>query len=176
MPGLNVELERRVLRFVQQEAGFAQVVTVSRMGFPIGRTMGAAVADDWSVTLVQRNAHKRIGQLRRSPRLEIIWTGSPAPTSTNDRPRVYDFGLLIPRVVFLRGAVEFLDERQTILRYRKQTAALAAKGLTRAPQRSDENIATELIGIHVHPIQVRAEGFGDGAESFTWTIGRATGN
>src|SRR5215208_3646503 len=165
------EVQQRVMRFLREEAGFAQVVTVNAAGFPVGRTMGAPVADDWSVTLIQRNVHRRLGQLRRNPRLEIIWVAPPAPHSINDRPHVYDFGLAVPRVVFLRGLAEFLDPEETIARFRRQTALHLARGQTTAPKRSDEDIRRELVGIHVRPLQVRAEGFSAGAQSFTWEIG-----
>jgi hypothetical protein len=164
------EVQQRVLRFLREEAGFAQVVTVNAAGFPVGRTMGAPIADDWSVTLIQRNVHKRIGQLRRNPRLEIIWTAPPAPDSINDRPHVYDFGLAIPRVVFLRGLAEPLDPEETVARFRRQTALHLARGQTGAPAFSDEQVRRELVGLHVRPLRVRAEGFGAGAQSFTWTI------
>jgi pyridoxamine 5'-phosphate oxidase-like protein len=164
------EVRQRVLRFLREEAGFAQVVTVNAAGFPVGRTMGAPIADDWSVTLIQRNVHKRIGQLRRNPRLEIIWTAPPAPDSVTDRPHVYDFGLAIPRVVFLRGLAEFLDPDETLARFRRQTALHLARGQTKAPEFSDEQVRRELVGFHVRPLQVRAEGIGVGAQSFTWTI------
>ena len=163
-------VQQRVLRFLREEAGFAQVVTVNAAGFPVGRTMGAPIADDWSVTLIQRNVHKRIGQLRRNPRLEIIWTGPPAPDSINDRPHVYDFGLAIPRVVFLRGLAEPLDPEETLAWFRRQTALHLARGQTKAPAFSDEQVRRELVGLHVRPLRVRAEGFGLGAQSFTWTI------
>ena len=170
-PGLSLaEVQQRVMRFLREEAGFAQVVTVNAAGFPVGRTMGAPIADDWSVTLIQRNVHKRIGQLRRNPRLEIIWTASPAPDSVNDRPHVYDFGLAIPRVVFLRGMAELLDPEETIARFRRQTALHLARGQTKAPEFSDEDIRGQLVGIHVRPLRVRAEGFGAGAQSFTWSM------
>jgi hypothetical protein len=170
-PELQVrEVQRRVMRFLREEAGFAQVVTVNAAGFPVGRTMGAPIADDWSVTLIQRNVHKRIGQLRRNPRLEIIWTAPPAPDSINDRPHVYDFGLAIPRVVFLRGLAEPLDPDETLARFRRQTALHLARGQTKAPEFSDEEVRRQLVGLHVRPLRVRAEGFGAGAQSFTWTI------
>jgi hypothetical protein len=171
LPALSLgEVQQRVMRFLREEAGFAQVVTVNAAGFPVGRTMGAPIADDWSVTLIQRNVHKRIEQLRRNPRLQIIWTGPPALDSVNDRPHVYDFGLAIPRVVFLRGVAECLDAEETIVRFRRQTALHLARGQTKAPAFSDEDIRRELVGVHVRPLQVRAEGFGGGAQSFTWTI------
>jgi hypothetical protein len=168
-PSLD-NLQRRVLRFLREEAGFAQVVTITRDGFPVGRTMVAPVEEDWSVTLVQRNVHRRLGQLRRNPRLEIIWVAEPSADNVNDRPHVYDFGHNAPRVVFLRGVAEFLDPEETIRRFRRQTERNLARGQTLAPERSDDNIREELVGIHVRPIQVRAEGFGVGAQSFTWTV------
>jgi hypothetical protein len=172
VPSLE-EVQRRAMHFLRDEAGFAQVVTINAAGFPVARTMVAPIEADWSVTLVQRNVHRRLGQLRRNPRLEIIWVGPPAPDNTNDRPHVYDFGHNAPRVVFLRGKAEFLDAEETIARFRRQTARNLARGQTLAPDRTDDNISQELVGIHVRPIQVRAEGFGSGAQSFTWTIAPA---
>ncbi|MCS7002087.1 MAG: hypothetical protein NZ518_04480 [Dehalococcoidia bacterium] len=169
-PKTLAEIQARVMQWLQTEAGFAQVVTINRAGFPVGRTMGAPINPDWSVDLIQRRVHKRIGQLRRNPKLEIIWSGPPAPDNVNDRPHVYDFGLNAPRVVFLRGIAEFMDDATLIARYQRQTAIHRAKGQTRAPLRDPANIVAELIGVHVRPLQVRAEGFGDGAESFTWTF------
>jgi hypothetical protein len=164
------QVREKVMRFLREEAGFAQVITINAQGFPVGRTMVAPIDDDWSVTLIQRKVHRRLGQLRRNPKLEIIWVGNPAPDNVNDRPHVYDAGLNVPRAVFLRGVAEFLEPEKTIARFRRQTAVYVARGQTRAPERTDDNIRAELVGVHVRPIQVRAEGFGAGAESFTWTI------
>lgn len=164
------QVQREVLAFLREEAGFAQVYTVNRNEFPVGRTMVAPVNDDWSVDLVQRKVHRRLGQLQRNPRLEIAWVGDPAPDSVNDRPHVYDFGLLVPRVVFLRGIAEFMDGDWTVERFERQTAIQRGKGLTRAPERTPDNIREELVGIHVRPVQVRAEGFGAGPQSFTWPV------
>jgi hypothetical protein len=165
-----VAVQAAVMRWLQEEAGFAQVISINRDGFPVGRTMGAPVEDDWSVTLIQRNTHRRIGQLRRNPKVEIIWQGTPAPGSTNDRPHVYDFDLLAPRVVFLRGVAEFLDEAETLRRFRVQTERLRSRGFIKAPLRDDADVAANLIGVHVRPLQVRCEGFGDGPQSFTWAL------
>ncbi len=164
------EVRREVSAFLTKEAGFAQVYTINRDGYPVGRTMVAPVNEDWSVDLIQRRVHRRLAQLRRNPRVEITWVAGPAPDSVNDRPHVYDWGLLVPRVVFLRGLAEFMDDDWTIVRYQRQTAIQHAKGLTGAPMRSPENVREELIGIHVRPVQVRAEGFGAGAQSFTWSV------
>jgi hypothetical protein len=165
------DVRQRVLDWLQNEGGFAQVVTINKAGFPVGRTMGAPVNDDWTVDLVQRNVHKRLGQLRRNPKVEIIWVGTPAPGSVNDRPHVYDFGLLVPRAVFLRGIAEFRDNEWLKERFARQTAINLSRGQDKAPVRDAENVVRELIGLRVTPLQVRAEGFGDGAESFTWTFG-----
>jgi hypothetical protein len=164
------QVQREAMRFVREEAGFAQVITINAAGFPVGRTMIAPLEEDWSVTLIQRSVHRRLGQLRRNPRLEIIWAGEPRADNVNDRPHVYDFGWNAPRVVFLRGVAEFLDVQETIVRFRRQTALNLARGNTRAPERSDDDIRDELVGIHVRPLQVRAEGFAAGAQSFTWTL------
>jgi hypothetical protein len=159
-----------VLRWAQHEAGFAQVITLTRDGFPVGRTMGVALKEDWSVVLVQRRIHRRLGQLRRNPKLLIVWVGTPAPGSTNEHPHVYDYGRLIPRVVFLRGIAEFLDPDQTVLEFEAQTASNRTRGWTRAPERDQANVRTELVGVRIRPVQVRAEGFGVEAESFTWNF------
>lgn len=164
------DLQASVMAFLAHDAGFAQVYTINRAGFPVGRTMVAPINDDWSVDLIQRKVHRRIGHLHRNPHLEIAWIGEPAPDSVNDRPHVYDFGLLIPKAVFLRGVAVFMEDAWTVERYQRQTAIQRSKGLTKAPERSVENIKEELVGIHVQPLQVRAEGFGVGAQSFTWAV------
>jgi len=163
------EVQREVMTFLKEEAGFAQVYTINGEGFPVGRTMVAVINDDWSVTLVQRKVHRRLGQLRRDPHVEVAWVGLPAPDSINDRPHVYDFGLLVPRVVFVRGLARFMDEEEMVATFQRQTQIQRAKGLTGAPERTVENIKEELVGLRVAPTQVRAEGFATGAQSFTWT-------
>lgn len=162
------ELQRRVLDWLRNEAGFAQVFTVNKDGYPVGRTMAAPIDDDFTVWLVQRKVHKRIGQWRRNPKTEVVWMGTPAPGSRNDSPHVYDMNLLVPRGVFLRGDAEFLDGEATVAAFEKQTAINLARGQTKAPRRTRENVIAELVGVRIRPIQIRVEGFGDGAASFTW--------
>jgi hypothetical protein len=163
------QVEADVLAFLRAEAGFAQVFTVNASGYPVGRTMGVLLGDDWSVDLVQRRVHRRLGHLLRNPRVEVVWVGSPAPGSTNDHPHVFDFGLLVPRCVFLRGDAQVMDDDWTLERYRREDAELRSRGLTKAPERTDDEVRAELVGVHIRPVQVRAEGFGRGAESFTWS-------
>lgn len=164
-------LPATVLEWVQREAGFAQLVTVNRAGFPVGRTLGAPVNDDWSVDLVQRGIHRRLPQLRRNPHVEIIWVGTPAPGSRNDHPAVFDYGWLVPRVVFLRARAEIMPADWTAARYGEQSAVLRARGAgTKAPLRSPGQAADDLVGVRLHPIRVRAEGFGAGAENVTWNV------
>jgi hypothetical protein len=162
-------LQREVMAFLREEARFAQLYTVGREGFPVGRTVGAPVNDDWSVDLVQRRVHRRLRHLARSPRLEIAWVGTPRPGSRNDHPAVFDYGWPVPRAVFLRGLAEPMSREQTLAAYRRLRAPLLARGLTRAPDRSADDVRTELVGIHVRPVRVRVEGFGEGAQSVTWT-------
>lgn len=160
-----------VRRWVQQEAGFAQIATVNREGFPVTRTMGAFLNDDWSVDLVQRRIHRRLDQLRRNPRLEVVWVGSPAPGARNDHPHVFDFGWLAPRVVLIRGVAEFMDPEWTLRRFREETARLRELGNgVKAPERDDDEVRAELVGVHVVPVRVRAEGFGEDVQSFAWSI------
>jgi hypothetical protein len=165
------DLQQRVLRWLRTEAGFAQVFTVNKLGYPVGRTMAAPIDDEFTVWLVQRKVHKRIGQWRRNPRTEVVWVGDPAPDSRNDSPHVYDLNLLVPRGVFLRGDAEFVDDATLIERFEHQTAIHRARGWTRAPGRTHDNIVAELVGVRIRPLQIRVEGFGDGAASFTWKPG-----
>jgi len=167
-------ISARVMRFLREEAGFAQLCTVSRDGFPVARTMGVPVNDDWSVDLVQRRIHRRLGQLERNPRVEIIWVGTPAPGSRNDHPAVFDFGWQVPRAVFLRGTCQPLSEEQTLAAYELLRARLLSRGLTNAPDRSSQNVREELVGLHVSPVRLRVEGFGEGAEPFSWTVEELT--
>jgi hypothetical protein len=165
------DIVRRVLGWLHTEAGFAQVFSINKAGYPVGRTMAAPIDDDFTVWLVQRKVHKRIGHWKRNPRTEVLWVGTPAPGSRNDSPHVYDRNLLVPRAVFLRGDAEFLDDAMLIDVFQRQTAIHRARGWTKAPQRTPENIVAELIGVRIRALQVRVEGFGQGAESFTWQPG-----
>lgn len=169
-PSLEV-VAAEAMRFVNEEAGFAQVYTISRAGYPVGRTMVAMLQPDWSVYLVQRKVHRRNDQLRRDPRAEVLWSGSPAADSVNDRPHVFDWGLTIPRAVFVRGDASFMDDDKLLEVFFAQTAAQRSKGLTKAPLRTPENVLEELIGVDIRARQVRAEGFGIGAISYTWEVG-----
>jgi hypothetical protein len=162
-------VQQSVFGFLQTEVGFAQLCTVNRDGFPVARTMGAHVNDDWSVDLIQRQGHRRLDQLRHNPRVEIIWVGTPTPDSTNDHPHVFDFGLLVPRVVFLRGVADFMDAEWTVQRFTQLAEIQRAQGHIKAPERTAENIRAELVGVRICPVQIRAEGFGVGARSYTWT-------
>lgn len=164
------------MAFLRAEAGFAQLTTIDRNGFPVGRTMTAFVNDDWSVDLVQRRSHARIIQLRRNPSALATWVGSPAPGATNERPHVFDVGLLPPRAVFVRGSVHFMDADWTVHRYQHHIGAQRAQGFTRAPLRSPEQVVADLVGLHLAPHRVRLEGFGVGAQSFDWTIGTGQGD
>jgi hypothetical protein len=159
----------RVRAFVR-EAGFAQVVTVNRQGFPVGRTMVAPLEEDWSVYLVQRRVHARIGQWRRHPATEIIWTGPPHRDNRNLAPHVYDWCVQVPRVVFLRGAAQFLEDEELVRAYERQCERNGAAGRTLAPERDRDAVVRDLIGVRVEPLQVRAEGFGAGPESLTWQV------
>ena len=165
---LDRRIQRAVMTFLREEARFAQLYTVSGEGFPVGRTVGAPINDDWSVDLVQRRGHRRLRQLAGNPRLEIVWVGAPRTGSRNDHPAVFDYGWLVPRAVFLRGLAEPMDEEQTVSAYQRLRAPLLARGLSRAPDRSPQNVREALLGVHVRPLRVRAEGFGEGAEPFTW--------
>lgn len=158
------------LAFVHGDAGFAQVTTIDRHGFPVGRSMTAFLNDDWSVDLVQRRSHARLAQLRRDPRTLVTWVGDPAPGATNERPHVFDIGRLPPRAVYIRGTARFMDDDTTVACYSRHVALQRAQGFTRAPLRNAEQVLTDLTGVHLEPYRVRLEGFGTGAQSFDWTL------
>lgn len=162
------DLRRRVLDWLHQEAGFAQVISINKEGYPVARTMAAPVDESFTVWTVQRRVHKRLGQWRRNPCTEVVWMGPPAPDSRNESPHVYDLNLAIPRGVFIRGDAVFLDEATTLAVFERQTAIHRARGWTRAPLRTPENVAAELVGVKINPVRVRVEGFGEGAASFSW--------
>ena len=163
------EVESLVREFLATEAGFAQVYTINRDGFPVGRTMVAVARPNWDVDLVQRRVHRRIGQMRRNPKAEVVWVGSPRPDSINDRPHVYDFGLQIPRVVFIRGDVRFMEDDELLATYKAQTEHQRSLGLTKAPLRTPSEVVEELIGTVIEAVQGRVEGFGSGARSYQWS-------
>lgn len=156
--------------FVRGDAGFAQVTTTDRHGFPVGRSMTAFLNDDWTVDLVQRRSHARLAQLRRDPRVLVTWVGAPAPGASNEHPHVFDIGRLPARAVFVRGTARFMDDAWTLERYRRHISSQRAAGHTRAPVRDPAQVATDLVGVHVVPFRVRVEGFGQGAQSFDWTV------
>lgn len=154
--------------FVRHEAGFAQVVSLDHAGGPVGRSVTAFLEDDWSVSLIQRRGHARLRQMRACPRVLVIWLGTPAEGATNEHPHVFDLGLPPPRGVFVRGAVRFMDGEWTETCYRRQINAQRAAGHLKAPLRSPEQVARDLVGVRVDPVRVRLEGFGVGAESIDW--------
>ncbi|MEV0425707.1 hypothetical protein [Micromonospora sp. NPDC050495] len=160
--------------FVHGEAGFAQVTTIDADGFPVSRTMTAFLEPDWSVSLVQRAGHRRLAQWRRDPRTLVTWVGPPAPGATNERPHVFDIGQLPPRMVAVRGTASTMPAEWTVAVYRREVARQRASGFTRAPVRTDDEVAAELAGVRIEPVRVRLEGFGVGAESHLWTVRRAT--
>lgn len=160
--------------FVLGEAGFAQLTTIDSDGFPVSRTMTAFLEPDWSVSLVQRTGHRRLEQWRRDPHTLVTWVGTPAPGATNERPHVFDIGLLPPRMVSIRGTASVMPPNWTIAVYRREVARQRASGFTKAPVRSDDEVTAELAGVRIEPARVRLEGFGLGAESHLWTVRKAT--
>ncbi|WFE36336.1 hypothetical protein [Micromonospora sp. WMMD975] len=160
--------------FVLGEAGFAQVTTIDQDGFPVSRTMTAFLEPDWSVSLVQRAGHRRLDQWRRDPHTLVCWVGAPAPGATNERPHVFDIGRLPPRAVAVRGTAAVMPPDWTLAVYRREVARQRAAGCTRAPVRTDDEVAAELAGVRIEPARVRLEGFGVGAESHLWTVRRGS--
>lgn len=157
-------------QFVRDQAGFAQVTTIDQHGYPVARSMTAFLQEDWRVDLVQRASHSRLAQWRNNSRTLISWVGTPAPGQSNERPHVFDLGRLPARLVAVRGDVEFRPAEWTVHTYRTHLEAQRAAGHTAAPVRTDEQVRAELVGVTIHPVRVRLEGFGQGPQSFDWTI------
>ncbi|WP_433616541.1 hypothetical protein ACQP2P_15055 [Dactylosporangium sp. CA-139114] len=158
--------------FVRAEAGFAQLTTIDDEGYPVTRTTTAFLEDDWSISLVQRAGHRRLGQWRRDPRTLVTWVGASAPGATNEHPAVFDVNLLPPRLVAVRGRAELMPPEWTVAVYRRRVSEQRARGFTKAPLRTDEQVVAELAGVRIHPVRVRLEGFGENAESHLWTVRR----
>lgn len=170
MPDAGVmEAKERARRFVLEEAGFAQLTTIDARGYPVTRTMTAFLLGDWAVATVQRRLHRRIEQWHRRPQTEVLWVGTPRSGASNEHPHVFDLGLLPPRVVSIRGDAVVMPATWTEEVYRTGVTAQRALGHDRAPLRSPEEVAEELAGVLIRPVRVRLEGFGDGAQSFTFT-------
>jgi hypothetical protein len=157
------------MRFVREEAGFARLTTLDARGYPVTRTMTALLLDDWSVATVQRRGHRRIAQWQRRPQTEVSWAGTPREGATNERPHVFDIGRLPPRVVAVRGDATQMAPEWTERIYRQAVTEQRADGHTRAPLRTPEEVEADLVGVWIRPVIVRLEGFGEGAESFTFT-------
>jgi hypothetical protein len=155
-------------RFVREETGFAQLTTIDRRGYPVTRTMTAFLLENWWVATVQRQVHRRVGHWQRHPQTEVLWVGSPRADATNERPHVFDIGRLPPRLVSVRGDAELMPPEWTEHVYRQAITAQRAEGNTLAPVRTPEEVASDLVGVRIRPVRVRLEGFGDGAQSFTF--------
>ncbi len=162
----------RAEAFVRHEAGFAQVTTLDAYGYPVSRSMTAFLADGFVVELVQRRVHRRLAQLSADPRLLVTWVGQPAPDASNERPHVFDLGRLPARAVMVRGTAEPMDEAWTWEVYARAHADHLARGHDRAPSRDRAQVTADLVGMRVVPYRVRLEGFGAGAQSYDWTLGR----
>ena len=165
-----VAAQRAAQRFVREEAGFAQVTTLDVRGFPVGRSMTAFLEPDWSIALVQRRLHRRMEQMRRDPHVLVTWVGEPAPGAANDSPHVFDIGRLAPRVVLVRATTVFMDEAWTREVYRREITRQRDQGLDKAPLRTPEQVDADLVGVRLEPYRVRLEGFGEGPQSFDWTV------
>ena len=166
----NEEWRARIRRFLDEDATFAQVVTVNDRQEPASRTMVALVDEDWSVPLVQRNVHHRIGQWRRNRATQVIWSGPPHRSNRNLAPHVYDLSVQVPRVVFLRGRAEFMADDELLRVYRAMDDASRAAGRTLAPRRNDDDVLANLVGVRINPSQIRAEGFAQGPQTWTWNV------
>jgi hypothetical protein len=172
MSGPPADVVARAETFVWAEAGFAQVTTLDDHGYPVCRSMTAFLVDGFVVELVQRRVHRRLVQLAANPRLLVTWVGTPAPEATNERPHVFDLGRLPSRAVMVRGTGELMDDDWTWRVYARHHADHLARGQDGAPDRDRAQVAADLVGLRVDPYRVRLEGFGAGAQSFDWRVGR----
>lgn len=159
------------LAFVRQGAGFAQLTTIDAHGYPVVRSVIAFLEPDWSVTLIQRRRHHRIRQWRHNARTLVSWTGDPVTGAVNEHPHVFDVGLLPPRQVSVRGDAEFQDDGWTWQQYLSHLEGQRARGLTRAPVRTEEDVRRELVGVRVRPVRVRLEGFLGDPRDISWSVG-----
>lgn len=159
------QVREQAMAFLTTEVRFAQVFTVNRAGFPVGRTMGAPVNSDWSVDLLQRRVLGRVRQMQADPHVEIVWSGAPAKPSER----------AVPRTVFLRGTAEFLDDEAAVAQYRQFIARIGGGEGPGPARRDDDEVRRELVAVHVRPVRVRAEGFGVGAQAFSWQVGPTSG-
>lgn len=169
---MSERVDPRIIEAAQQfarTAGFAQLTTVDASGHPVTRTMTAFLRPDWSVATVQRRGHRRIAQWRDRPQTEVRWSGAPSPAASNENPHVFDLGLLPPRVVAVRGDAHQMPAEWTEQIYREAVTSQRQQGHTRAPLRSAAAVERDLVGFLITPIRVRLEGFGAGAQSFTFT-------
>jgi general stress protein 26 len=150
------QVKREVMEWLQTKAGFAQVYTINKDGFPTGRTMGAPVNDDWSVDLIQGNqGYDRVNQVRQNPKLEILWIDTRSDQ-------------VVPKAVFLRGVGEVYEGDRVIEEYDRRWALNQQRGRARGEKRPADEVRRTLIGIKVRPERIRVEGFGEGSEVFIW--------
>lgn len=171
MTAPSPDVVERARHFVHAEAGFAQVTTLDRHGYPVARSMTALLAQDWLVELVQRGSHARLAQLRRDPRMLVTWVAPGADDASPAYPHVFDIGRRPQRAVMIRGTARFLDPDRTWATYSAHSDRLRALGHRQAPVRDAADVAAQLTGLQVIPYRLRLEGFGDGAQSFDWTVG-----
>ena len=134
MPEISMTAAQEAARrFVLDEAEFAQLTTIDARGYPVTRTMAAFLQEDWSVATVQRRLHRRLDQWRRNPRTEVVWTGTPRPGATNERPHVFDLNLLPPRLVAVRGDAQFMDRNGPSASTAPQSPPSGLQGTTEHP-------------------------------------------
>lgn len=147
------EIKAEVLKFLQEETGFGQVYTINKDGFPIGRTMGAPIEDDWTIDMIQPNHSKRLDQVSKNPRMEVLWI---------------DTSVRIPRAVFLRGNGKVFLGDELLTKYNRRVDISEAKGRSRGPRQEPDAVRANLAGIHFTPVHCRVEGFGERTELFAW--------
>jgi general stress protein 26 len=147
------QVKQEALAFLQERMGFAQVHTVNEAGYPAGRTMGASINDDWTLDMIGPKGARRIDHVRNNGKVEVVWV---------------DNSTRIPKAVFLQGTGTVFEGDELVERYNRRMDINEARGRGRGPRQAPDVVRETLLGIHVKPVRVRVEGFGEGTEIFSW--------
>jgi hypothetical protein len=148
------DVQQDAFAWLDTFAGFCQVFTINRDGFPTGRTMGGPINADWSVDLIQgQTGFDRVNQVRANNRLELLWI------DTAER---------VPKAVFLRGTGEIYEGDRVVDEYNRRMERNASRGRPAAHVLSADEVKATLIGIKVTPVRIRVEGFGERSEVYAW--------
>ncbi|MCS7002738.1 MAG: hypothetical protein NZ518_07815 [Dehalococcoidia bacterium] len=164
MPYPTVEEMKTIALEFCQVPRFAQMITYDKNGYPVGRTLGARLAPDWTVEIGSYRQFHRWKQVKRNPKMMLIWSQSPEPGSS----------VRWPRVIFAKGDGRVLEGDELRAYYEERVR-------TRGPVEgmSTEEAMEKIVYIIFKAREFRAEGFGaNGGEvtfeeltyGFTWKV------